>query len=164
MQILGASDISTATAQLLAEWLTDGKPEMGWKGDPRLELHIGVLTAKEDGIEKRTGRFRRRGDVCGHRFEVRRHLEDGRDTTILSRSVEDWHEIIPELVKMDPRTPGHEGTFALVERANAAIEKKKDDEWRELNRDQAEYTARLAADIEYGPNTFRQVGGLRDEK
>lgn len=160
--ILGAADVSEGTAIQLADWLEGGKPELGWKGDPRLELRIGVLTAAKDGTKK--GRYYRKGEVMAHRFEVYRHTEEGKDTIILSRSAKDWHEIIPELVKMDPRTPGHESMIDLVDRANRAIEKTQDDMMHDVYGEAFDYTARLAADREWGPSTFRQVGGLRDEK
>lgn len=126
----GIADIGAPyEAQLLADWLTDGKPELGWRGDPRLELHIGVAEAAKNGY--RGTKFFRKGDVVGMRFEVRRHNEDGTDTIVLARPVGQWEEIIPKLVQMDPRTPGHENVMDVVEREHNQNEKDKSTEFRE---------------------------------
>ena len=59
-------DISNAPdeAKQVASWLQKGKPEMGWRGDPRLFLVIGQIIAANSGRD-RDGRFFHKGAVCG---------------------------------------------------------------------------------------------------
>lgn len=145
-------------AQQLSEWLVKGKPELGWRGDPRLSLHIGILTAKTHGRSHKTGRFHRAGDVVAYRYEVWRHNEDGTDTELFHREAKDWHQIIPKLVGLDPRTPGHVDTATEIETNNAKIEKDKTTAYREAHGEMAEHLWKLVADRQNGRSTFYQVG------
>lgn len=155
-----------AEAHMLADWLTDGKPELGWRGDPRLELRLGVLTAAKHGYNTRSGRrkFYRKGDVVAYRYEVHRHNEDGTDTEVLHRAAADWHEIIPELVKLDPRTPGHVDTIDQVMRDNAAAERDNTRKFQDSYGEMTDHLWRLISDRQNGRNTTRQVPGRNPDK
>lgn len=155
------SDVPYEATQV-ADWLTDGKPELGWRGDPRLSLRIGIVSAQRAGHHR--GRYRRAGEVLGRNYQVFRHNEDGTDTSILSRRLDQWHEIIPALVQLDPRTPGHVPTMQRVERANAIEHKQRDDEFREAHGEATEHLWKLVADRQNGPSTFRQIPGRNPDK
>ena len=75
-----------AEAQQVAAWLQNGKPELGWRGDPRLHLVIGQIIAAKSGRD-RSGRFFHKGAVVGIVLEVRRENEDGSDKQILVRPI-----------------------------------------------------------------------------
>lgn len=117
-------------AQQLADWLVEGKPELGWRGDPRLSLHIGVATAAHNGAKD--GKYYRKGDIVGMRLEVHRHNEDGTDTEIVARPIDKLHEIIPSLLKQDPRTPGFEPVMDGIERESDKLAAEKSTEFQEM--------------------------------
>lgn len=119
-----------AEAQQVAAWLQQGKPEMGWRGDPRLFLVIGQIIAANSGIG-RDGKFVHKGAVTGVVLEVRRNNEDGTERQILVRPVSKWMEIIPALIGADPRTPGFEPVMDRVEREAAKLEEAKSKEFQE---------------------------------
>lgn len=109
-------------ARLLHGWLKDGKPELGWRGDPRLFLHIGVISASKNGIAG-DGKWYRKGDIIRIIFEVRRENEDGTETSIVAKKLSQWHEIIPTLIEMDPRTPGFKPVMDRVEAHHEQMQK-----------------------------------------
>lgn len=148
--------VARSTAELLADWLLNGKPELGWKGDPRLELHIGILRARHQ--QTRNGKTYRKGDVMAYRFEVKRHTEEGKLADIISRPVDQWTEIIPELVKIDPRTPGFENSALLAQKANEAIEKKQSEMFADSYGAAAEHQANINHERYWGKTFFG--GGL----
>lgn len=151
-----------AEAHMLADWLTDGKAELGWRGDPRLELRLGVLTAASHG--RSHGRFFRKGDIVAYRYEVWRHNEDGTDTEVIHRAAKDWHEIIPELVQLDPRTPGHVDTMTKIEAANKAQESANTRAFNDAYGEMTEHLWKLVSDRQDGPNTFRQMPGRNPDR
>ena len=153
---LTLSDVPWEVTQV-ADWLTEGKPELGWRGDMRLELHIGVVQAAQTGLYR--GIWRRKGEVIGRNLQVMRHNEDGTYKPILSRRVEAWHEIIPALVQIDPRTPGHVGTMERVEKANEIEHKHAADAIRDAKGEMAEHMLALVQEHVGGRLTHRQVGG-----
>lgn len=115
-----ASDLALADvpyeATLLADWLVLGKPELGWRGDPRLSLRIGIVKAASAGVYH--GKSRRQGDVIARRYEIWRHNEDGTDTNILYRKFSEFDTIIKDLIKLDPRTPGFVDSMTRTLQAN----------------------------------------------
>ena len=119
-----------AEAQQVAAWLQNGKPEVGWRGDPRLFLVIGQIIAAKSGYDHH-GKFFHKGAVLGIVLEVRRHNEDGTEKQILVRPVAKWYEIIPALIGADPRTPGFEPVMDRVERDAEAQEKRKSEEFQD---------------------------------
>lgn len=150
-------------ATLLADWLVQGKPTLGWRGDPRLELRIGVLQAQKNGNDRK-GRFRTAGEVLARRYEVWRHNEDGTDTNILSRKLTDFADIIPALVQIDPRTPGHVGTIERIEKENKLRDKHAADAVQEAHGEATEHLWKLVADRENGRTTFRGMPGSNPDK
>jgi hypothetical protein len=161
------TDIATSfvpwEAHELAGWLADGKPELGWRGDPRLELRIGVLTMHRNGLD-RTGRFRRAGERLAWRYEIWRHNEDGTEGEILHRTESQFNEIIPELVKLDPRTPGHVPTMDLLEAHNKIVDKSKSDTIKEAVGEHVEHLWKLVADRTNGRTTFRGLPGRNSDR
>ena len=151
-------------AEQLARDLTFGKPELGWKGDPRLELRIGILTASKSGIDPRSGRWKRAGDKLGMQYQVWRVNEDGTEKQIIARAIEAFYTIIPELVQMDPRTPGFRSTFERAEESNAAVDKANTQAVQEAQGEATEHLWRLVADRQNGPSTFRQIPGRNPDK
>ena len=119
-----------AEAQQVAAWLQQGKPEIGWRGDPRLFLVIGQIIAANSGRDHE-GRFFHKGAVTGVMLEVRRHNEDGTDRQIMVRPVSKWAEIIPARIGADPRTPGFEPVMDRVEREAQKLEEQKSKEFQE---------------------------------
>jgi hypothetical protein len=152
----------TYEGRLLADWLTKGKPELGWRGDPRLELRLGVLEAAKAGTRK--GKYYRKGDIVAYRYEVWRHNEDGTDAEVLHRAAKDWHEIIPALVQLDPRTPGHVDTMTHIEKYNEKIDRDKGRAIAEARGEMTEHLWKLMADRRNGPSTFRQMPGSNPDK
>lgn len=149
--------------ELVADWLVMGKPELGWKGDPRLSLCVGVITMHKAGPDRR-GTYRRKGEVVARNLQVFRHNEDGTDTNILSRKLDAWHDIIPSLVQLDPRNPGHVDTMTKVEKANAIVDKANSTAVAEAHGEAAEHLWKLVADREHGKTTFRQMPGSNPDK
>jgi hypothetical protein len=116
-------------ARMVATWLQNGKPELGWRGDPRLFLVIGQVIAAK--AQFKNGKSWRKGDIMGVVFEVRRWNEDGTDKQILVKPVQKWMEIIPALINADPRTPGFEPVMDQVEREADKLEAQKSTEFQE---------------------------------
>lgn len=116
----------------LAKWLTDGKPEVGWRGDPRLTLKVGVLSAAQSGWSGRAGRFVKAGEPVARRYEVWRHTEEGEDVMIGDWHPKDWHHILKDLIEMDPRTPGHQSTINTMRRHNERMEAENSRRFQEM--------------------------------
>ena len=135
-----------------------------WKGDPRLSLHMAVLTAKRSGYDDNLGRVVRKGDILARRYEVWRHNEDGTDTLVGHWRLEEFDKIILDLVGMDPRTPGHVPVEERLDKADAELEKQKSYEFREAMGPLIEHAMSIAHDTTQPKHTFRQVGGLKEEK
>lgn len=134
-----------------------------WKGDPRLSLAMGVLTAKRSGYDNKVERTVRKGDILARRYEVWRHNEDGTDTLVGHWRLEEFDRIILDLVAMDPRTPGHVPVEERLAKADAELEKRKSEEFREVAGPMIEHVMLIAHDTTQPKHTFRQVGGLREE-
>lgn len=147
-------------ATLLADDLVLGNAGHGFKGDPRLSLVVGVLTAAKTGRDARNGRWYKKGELLARRYEVRRHLEDGTDETIISRPLHLLHEILPALVQMDPRNPGFKSTFDRVNEHNDARDKQAATDVREAHGEMVEHLWALAHDRSGPKTTFRQMPGL----
>ena len=145
---------------MLAQWLVKGKPELGWRGDPRLSLHIGVLVAAKNGT--RAGKHYRKGDVVAFRYEVHRHNEDGTDTEILHRAAAQWHEIIPALIDIDPRTPGFKPTMDKVEAANKIEHREAEYAMEQAYGEANEHLWNIVREREGGKTFFGQVQGSKD--
>ena len=123
---------------------------MGWPGDPRLDLRIGVIK------EKATGRI-------GRRYEVWRTNEDGTETRIGHWKIEEFDRILFDLTRMRMDSPGHVSAEAEIDAHNAAIEAKRSDEARDALGEMMEHAAKLHHDTTQPRNVFRGIPGLRDE-
>lgn len=161
MAALTTSTIPPEIERLAGE-LTQGFAPLGWRGDPRLSLHIGVLEAKEGGT--RNGKWYNRGDVVALRVEVHRHNEDGTDTPILTRPLERWHEIIPELTKIDINSPMYKDVAQQIIDHNDALERERGQAIREAVGEQTEHLWKLVADRQNGRTTFRGLPGQNPDK
>lgn len=136
-------------AEELDRQLRDGDG-MGWPGDPRLSLSVGVL-------EHRLTR------AVGRRYEVWRHNEDGTDTIIAHWRLEDFDRILFDLAKMRLDAPGHVDTQDEIDKHNAAIEADIDAKAKDSLGEMMEHAAKLHHDTNNPRNVFRQMPGLRDE-
>ena len=146
--------------------LREGYPTMGWRGDPRLSLAMGVITTQKGGYQRDPDgveRFHRVGDKVGWCWQVMRHCEDGTDQILLQRKGLDLNLIIPKLVEMDPRTPGHENVMDMVEKADAAVHREKQNAIAEAHGEHLDHLWRLVDERENGRHTTRQVQGF-DER
>lgn len=153
------SSIVPQEAREIDRWLREGNPTLGWRGDPQLSLQLGVLLANKFGYDDRAKRVLRKGDVAAIRWEVWRHTEEGKDTRILQRPVTDLVGVIPALIGVDPRTPGHENAFDKLEKEDAQVQKDKSYAIQQAHGEHAEHLWKLVADTENGKTTFRQIGG-----
>ncbi len=151
-------------ATVLADDLVDGNAHFGWKGDARLSLRVGVLTAANNGHDARSGRWYRKGEMLARRYEVWRHLETGEDERIVSRPIELLHEILPELVRLDPRTPGFRSSFDTVNEANDKKDADTAYDIRQAHGEMVEHLWALAHDRSGPKNTFRGMPGSNPDK
>lgn len=161
------TDIPTdvpAEVMHVAHWLLHGKPELGWRGDDKLELRIALLMAASSGYSEEMKRRVHRGEVCGKRIEVWRHCEDGEDRRIGSWHLHEWADIIADMVKMDPSSPAHVSTEARIDAANRRKEVEQAARMTDKMGELMEYAARLHHDRTKGPSTFRGVQGLNPDK
>jgi hypothetical protein len=151
-----AHDIDTA--------LRAGKPEVGWRGDQRLYLHIGVVTAQRSGVDPKTGKYKRKGDVVAWQWQVRRNCESGKDEVILQLKGHELYTIFDRLIKMDPRTPGFEPVMDTVEREDAQVQKEKGKAIQEAVGQHAEHLWALVGDKQNGRTTFRGLPGRNPDR
>lgn len=135
-----------------------------WRGDPTLELRMGVLTAKRGGYSRMAKRYVHRGEIVARRYEVWRHTENGEDLQIGHWRLEEFDRILLDLVQMDPRTPGHVDVTTRLEQAEKKKEKEVSDQLRDALGPMLEHQMALARDLANPQTTFYQVGGQRDEK
>lgn len=131
---------------------------LAWRGDPRLELRMGIATAKRSGPDSMTGKWKRRGDIVGRRYEVWRAMEDGGEQRIGHWRLEEFDRLLLDLATMDPRSPGHENLADRLEREERKIEKVKSDEFREAVAPMLEHQMRLAHDTTQPLVFFPQAG------
>jgi hypothetical protein len=150
----------------LDRMLREGDPSKGWRGDPRLSLGMGIVVTEKSGMQVDPDgktRFHRAGDKVGWNWTVYRHNEDGTDTPILTRKGLDLNLIIPKLIEMDPRTPGHENVMDMVEKADAAVQRAKEQQIAEAHGEHLDHLWRLVDERQNGRHTTRQVQGF-DER
>ena len=144
-------------AERLADDLTQGNPAFGWKGDARLSLFVGILACGKAGYKN--GVYYKEGEPMARRYEVWRHNEDGTDKRIMSRPLHLVHEILPTMVSLDPRTPGHEATMDRIERENKKVDADKEYAIGQAHGEMTEHLWSIVHDRNNPQNTFRQVGG-----
>jgi hypothetical protein len=150
-------------AIVLEKQLKRGMPTLGWRGDPRLYLEMGVITSNNTGYSRKVNRFVRHGEVLARQLIVMRHCEDGTEQVILRKGLNKVHEVIPALIKHDPRTPGFEEVMDTVEREDNAKQKEVSTQIFEARAQCFEHLSALVGDRQNGRTTHRQVGGF-DER
>lgn len=132
---------------------------MVWRGDSRLRLKVGVITAQKRVQHPVTGKWLNRGDIVAKRYEVWRHNEDGTDTIIGHWRMEEFDRILFDLVQMDPRTPGHVPVEERIDKANAEVDKQNSREFQEAVGKYLDHKLRLVHDRTQPKNTFRFAEG-----
>lgn len=125
-----------------------------WGGDPDLFLAVGVVEEVRNG--QKTGRVARRYEVFSEK--------DGTPTLLGHWRMDEFHRILHDIVLMRAGATGREeSVLDRIDKDNAKIEKDNSDDFRQHYGEMLDHAARLVHDRQEGPNTFRQVGGLRDE-
>lgn len=124
---------------------------MGWPGDPRMYLAIGVLTRKKRGQTKQ-----------GRRYEVWRYCEDGEDRMIAHWRLEERDRIIFDLARMRLDAPGHIDSSDAIDANNAAIERAAEEQAQAKIGEWMEHGAKLLHDLTNPRNVFRGMPGQRD--
>jgi hypothetical protein len=159
-------DLSSVPYEVLVvdKQLRQGAPTLGWRGDPRLYLELGVITSNNTGYSNKVKRFVRHGEVLARQVIVMRHCETGVDEVIFRRKYEQLHEIIPTLIRHDPRTPGFEDVMDTVEREDTAKQKAVATHIGEARAECAEHLWALVGDRQNGRTTFRGLPGLNPDK
>lgn len=108
--------LSTADWEDLAKKVVQGDG-LGWPGDPRLELRIGVLS---------------NGQKDGHRLEVWRYNEDGTETRVAHWLPRESMMVCYDLARMRLDAPGRVDTVTEIEKHNERLEKDASDRFNEL--------------------------------
>lgn len=134
-----------------------------WAGDPDLELRQGVVQAQRRVQHPKTGAWLNRGDIIARRWEVWRHCEDGVDRKIGGWRMEEFDRILMDIAGMRLGAPNTTPVLDRIDAANAEMEAKASKLYRDAMGEALEHGAKLFHDTTFGPNTFRQVGGLRDD-
>jgi len=145
-------------------WLREGKRELGWRGDPRLWLEIGLIETHQYGFCEKTKQFQRPGDVIGWQWQVWRHTELGKDEIILTLKGHELPFMFDKLVSMDPRTPGFQPVMERVESEDAVVQKHKQDAIAEARGEQMDHLWRLVEERRNGRHTTYQVPGSDPER
>jgi len=128
---------------------------MGWPGDPRMYLAIGVMEKKN----RSTGKI----VDTGRRYEVWRFNEDGTDTIVGHWHLNERDMIIWDLTRMRSESPGHVDTDLAVDLHNDKLEKDIEDKIIDAKGEMLEHALKLNHDITEGRNVFRGMPGTRDE-
>lgn len=136
---------------------------LGWPGDPRLELRMGVMEVAEGRISRTLGRWVNKGEILGRRYEVWRRCEDGVERRVGSWTLEEFDRIILDLSGMRLDSPGHVDTQAKIDTTNAEIEAAAMRDYRDAQGEILEHGAKLLHDTTQPKNVFRGMPGRRDE-
>lgn len=118
---------------------------MGWPGDPRMWLGIGVLE------NRRTGKV-------GRRLEVWRTNEDGSETLVAHWLLAEQHRVIYDLARMRADAPGHVPVEDVIDAHNAAMEKKASDKAQDEMLETLDHALRLDHDRNNPRNKFFMHG------
>lgn len=114
---------------------------MGWPGDPRMWLGIGVLENKHTG---KTGR----------RLEVWRTNEDGSETLVAHWLLTEQHRVIYDLARMRADSPGHVSVLDIIDQHNDRIQKDLEDKAAEEMIQTLDHAIRLDHDRNNPRNRF----------
>lgn len=135
-----------------------------WQGDRRLELRMGILTAKRTGYHAQCRRHVTKGEVIARRYEVWRHNEDGTDEPVGHWTLEEYDRILFDLAGLRLDSPGHVDTGAKVDANNAAVEDAAADDYSQHLGEATEHMAKLVHDRTQPGNTFRGIPGRNPAK
>jgi hypothetical protein len=95
---------------------------VGWSGDTRLSLNVGVISVTDEFGRTKTGR----------RLEVYRWNEDGSETLIGHWRPDEQFRICTDLAKMRAGAEGRTaGVESSIDRHNDAMEEKHSQQWRD---------------------------------
>lgn len=153
--------IAPHEATVVADQLRLGAPTLGWRGDMRLFLRIGYYISPKDHWTEHN-KFFRKGDIVGHFFEVWRWNEDGTIERVSTWPLDKVHEIIPDLIRMDPRTPGHEQIMDRVERNNDLADRAAERRLEDAHGEMLEHMYSIAQEMLVGRPTTRFARGAKE--
>lgn len=137
-------------AQEVADLLKNGKPTIGWRGYPNLELRQGVLKLPNGMI--------------GRRWEVWTYTPDGSEEMVAHWKLHELDQILLDMVQMDPHTPGRISTLDKIDQANEAKEKEVMSQFRDALGELQDHALRLDHDRNEGLSTFRGFPGAENLK
>lgn len=140
--------VSAPEWQELAGKVTDGDG-LVWAGDPTLWLGIGVIEQQHREVARR--------------LEVWKHCADGADRLVGSWHPSEAFRVCSDLAEMRADKPGGSTVLADIDRHNEMMEKAAEQRIEDVLAEATEYMAKLHADTSGPRQTFRQVGGKRDE-
>lgn len=135
-----------------------------WQGDPKLELRMGILTAKVTGYHAQCKRNVRKGEVIARRYEVWRHTELGTDEMLGHWTLEEYDRILVDMAGMRLDSPGHVDTGSKVDANNDAVTDAAATEYAEHLGEMGEHLGKLYHDRTQPKNVFRQMPGTRDDE
>lgn len=157
--IPGNGSFIDSRLETLDRELRSGKPEVGWRGDERLELRFGIISNRQ---QKEVAR----------RLEVWRDCSDMPDARPTDRwgtwrIIGHWkpseaERILADLVAMDPRSRGHIKLEEQLEKAAERQEKLTEDIYREHVGSMYEHALALLRDRE--TRHFFGQAGMGDGK
>lgn len=154
-----------AAAEELDRQLREGDGLM-WAGDPRLDLRIAIASAPRAMLHPITQRRVRAGDELFRRYEVYRHNEDGTEESIGHWRIEEFDRILFDVVGMKASYEGkREDVISRIDAANAEVERKNSDTFRDAYGTMLDHSYRLAHTLAGEPGTtFYQVGNAGVDK
>jgi hypothetical protein len=152
------SDASALADKLV---LGDG---LGWPGDPRLELRMGIRCAKRTMFDPNVRRTVQKGEVVARRYEVWRVNEDGSETPVGHWLLEEFDRILFDLTRMRSESPGHVDIGEAATATNDALEAAAGKAFAETTAEVKEYATKLIHDRNNPANTFRGIPGRNPEK
>lgn len=134
----------------VAQLLKEGKPTIGWRGYPNLELRQGVLKLPNG--------------MVGRRWEVWTYTPDGSEEMVAHWKLHELDQILLDMVQMDPHTPNRVPTIDRIDQANEKREREALDAYRDSMGEMLDHAERLRHDITEGPNVFRGFPGAENLK
>jgi hypothetical protein len=129
---------------------------VGWGGDPLLELRQGVVE------EMRSGRLT--GKIVARRWEVWRHMENGKEEMIGHWRMEEFDRILFDLAGMRVEAPNHVDVIDKIDAANDANMERIWAPGRAKLADMMEHMAKLNHDRNNPRNVFRGMPGRNPDK
>lgn len=118
---------------------------MGWPGDPRMYLAIGILE------NRRTGKR-------GRRLEVWRLNEDGSETMVAHWLPAEQNRVIYDLARMRVDSPGHVDVQDVIDKHNEAKQAALDAAARDQMMEVLDHALRLDHDRNNPRNKFFMGG------